>query len=53
MIALIVFCVVMAVIEEVNFAVPYFQEYISTGSITIEQANFSCLCRCFIVILNL
>lgn len=36
MIALIALCIAMAIIEEVNFVVPYVKEYISTGSISIE-----------------
>lgn len=36
MIALIALCIAMAIIEEVNFALPYLKEYISTGSIIIE-----------------
>ena len=36
MIALIGLCIAMAAIEEVNFAVPYIKEFISTGSISIE-----------------
>ena len=35
MIALIALCIAMAIIEEVNFVVPYVKEYISTGSISI------------------